>query len=133
MSLLSLTASTEVNSTFENASDYELQFKDSWTWGTPLLILGNPNLTECITYTAPMKYTGGLDSEVMQKKKWGYIIIWSNMLFPNPKLIVYMDGTQADFITVYIHPPEQRVLTTTSLYGTTSFCKISTFKLNSKL
>ena len=42
-----------------------MRFLHTWRWTRPFLDVERPNLTRCLTYRAPMRYTGGMDSLVV--------------------------------------------------------------------
>ncbi len=44
--------------------DLQRRFLGSWSWQPSFDTQGSPNLTECLTYTAPQMYSGGKDSLV---------------------------------------------------------------------
>ncbi len=47
-----------------NLDDLQKKFLGTWSWQDLLEIEISSNLTECITYKAPMQYSGGKDSTV---------------------------------------------------------------------
>ncbi len=102
--------------------DLQKKFLGTWSWQDLLEIEISSNLTECITYQAPMQYSGGKDSTV--KTISSFLAFLSFFVFLLPRqFAVYINVTNLDKVRVYINSPNQMLLTPTSIYGSAGYTK----------